>query len=149
MCRFSYLQRFQDDITNIFKQMAVQAVMDPEPVQLVANLAPAPVDVVWQNTYLSRTNRMTRAWSITLVIILLTVFWSLLLVPLAGLLNLQSICKVWPQLAISLDSHLISKSLVQTGLPTLLISLLNVLVPYLYNCTLDTITYLCSEPSNL
>ncbi|KAL9046590.1 MAG: hypothetical protein Q9214_000614, partial [Letrouitia sp. 1 TL-2023] len=47
-------------------QMAVQATVDPEPMQLLANPAPAPSDVVWQNTYLSRFSRIGRSWSITL-----------------------------------------------------------------------------------
>ena len=118
--------------------MAVQATMDPEPMKLLANVAPAPSDVVWQNTYLSRSSRMIRSWSITLVIAILTIFWSLLLVPLAGLLSLENIGKVWPQLADALSSHDISRSLVQQGLPTLLISLLGVAVPYLYYCTFSS-----------
>ncbi|KAL6716189.1 hypothetical protein ACLMJK_005755 [Lecanora helva] len=113
-------------------QMAIQATMDPEPMTLLAKPAPAPSDVVWQNTYISRTNRMLRAWSISLVIALLTIFWSLLLYPLAGLLSLENIGKVWPQLHDALDSHKIARSLVQQGLPTLIISLLTVAVPYLY-----------------
>ena len=118
------------------QQMAVQATMDPEPMTLLAKPSPTPSDVIWQNTYLSRSNRMLRAWFITTVIIVLTVFWSVLLVPLAGLLSLESIRKVWPQLADVLESHEIVSSLVRTGLPTLVISLLNVAVPYLYFCKL-------------
>ena len=114
--------------------MAVQATMDPEPMTLLAKPAPAPADVVWPNTYLPRSSRMLRAWSITSVIAILTVFWSLLLVPLAGLLSLENIHTVWPQLAEALESHELSRSLIQQGLPTLLISLLGVLVPYLYYC---------------
>lgn len=114
--------------------MAVQALMDPEPMKLLANLAPAPSDVNWENTYLSRSTRMFRAWSITLVIALLTIFWSLLLVPLAGLLSLENIGKVSPQLKDALASHQISRALIQTGLPTLLFSVLSVAVPYLYYC---------------
>lgn len=114
--------------------MAVQAIIDPTPMRLLAKPAPAPSDVVWQNTYLSRSNRMIRAWSITIIIIFLTVFWSVLLAPLAGLLSLSSIEKVWPQLADALRSHEFSRTLIQTVLPTLIISLLNVLVPYLYMC---------------
>ncbi len=118
--------------------MAVQATMDPEPMTLLAKPSPAPSDVLWQNTYLPRSNRMLRAWSITAVIAILTVFWSVLLVPLAGLLSLESIRKVWPQLADVLESHEIVSSLVRTGLPTLVISLLNVAVPYLYFCKSDS-----------
>ena len=113
-------------------------------MKLLANVAPAPSDVVWQNTYISRFSRMLRAWTITLVIAILTVFWSLLLVPLAGLLSLENIGKVWPQLADALSSHDISRSLVQQGLPTLLISLLSVAVPYLYYCMFRS--HKASEP---
>ncbi|KAG8525358.1 uncharacterized protein KY384_009002 [Bacidia gigantensis] len=113
-------------------QMAVQALMDPVPMQLVANVAPAPSDVVWENTYLSRSTRMSRAWLITLVIGVLTVFWSILLVPLAGLLSLQNIGRVSPSLEDWLNTHQTIRALVQTGLPTLLFSVLSVAVPYLY-----------------
>lgn len=108
--------------------------MDPEPMVLLATTAPAPSDVVWSNTYLSRSSRMSRAWSITAVILLLTIFWSILLVPVAGLLNSESIRTVWPQLADALDKHPIAKSLINSGLPTLIVSLLNLAVPYLYWC---------------
>ncbi|KAL8851836.1 MAG: hypothetical protein Q9221_003262 [Calogaya cf. arnoldii] len=113
-------------------QMAVQATMDPKPMQLLANPAPAPSDVIWQNTYLTRSSRITRAWSVTLIILILTVFWTALLVPIAGLVSIKSICSVWPQLAFALDSNPIGQSLVASGLPTALISLLTVLVPFLY-----------------
>ncbi|KAL8705724.1 MAG: hypothetical protein Q9201_001158 [Fulgogasparrea decipioides] len=113
-------------------QMAVQATVDPTPMQLLANPAPAPSDVVWQNTYLTRSSRITRAWSVTLIILILSVFWTALLVPIAGLVSLKSICSVWPQLAFTLDSNPISQSLVATGLPTVLVSLLTVSVPFLY-----------------
>ena len=121
--------------------MAVQAVMDPEPMKLVANPAPAPSDVVWTHTYLSRSTRMFRAWTITLIIAILTVFWSLLLVPLAGLLSLENIGKVSPQLRDALNSHQISRALIQTGVPTLIFSLLSVAVPYLYYCNPPILLY--------
>ena len=114
--------------------MAVQAVMDPEPMILLAKPAPAPSDVVWQNTYLSRYNRMFRAWSITLVIAVLSVFWSILLVPLAGLLTLENIGAVSKPLENLLRNHQTTRALIQTGLPTLVFSLLSVAVPYLYYC---------------
>ena len=115
--------------------MAVQAIIDPKPMVLLASLSPAPSDLIWRNTYLSRTNRMGRAWTITIVIGLLTVFWSALLVPLAGLLSLGSIRAVWPQLADVIESHELTKTFMTSVLPTLLVSLLNVAVPYLYYCT--------------
>ncbi|MCJ1474664.1 hypothetical protein MMC13_003324 [Lambiella insularis] len=113
-------------------QMAVQAIIDPEPMQLMVNTAPAPADVVWKNTYLSRSNRMTRAWAITAIVTLLTILWWFVLLAIAALLNMDSIRKVSPSLADALEQHKIGRALVQTGLPTLVISLLNVIAPYLY-----------------
>lgn len=119
--------------------MAVQAVLDSRPLQLLANSSPAPADVVWPNTYMPRSHRMWRAWSITAFILILTIFWSVVLVPIAGLIDLDRIHQVWPALADALDSHPLAKSLVQTQLPTLVVSLLNILVPYLYDCTYYTV----------
>jgi len=117
-------------------QMAIQAVLDPSPLRLLANSSPAPSDVVWTNTYLPRGKRMTRAWSITAFIGLLSVFWTFLLVPIAGALNVCAINEVFPGLATAIQDHPALKSLVNTQLPTLAITLLNVLVPFLYDCKL-------------
>ncbi|TAQ83945.1 hypothetical protein B7494_g7730 [Chlorociboria aeruginascens] len=114
-------------------QMATQALLDPSPMQLLANLAPAPSDIVWHNTYLPRSSRMIRSWTITIFILVLTIFWLIPVGALAGLVDLCSIRKVWPQLADLLERHDIIKALVQTGLPTLVVSLLNVAVPFLYD----------------
>ncbi|KAF2710475.1 DUF221-domain-containing protein [Pleomassaria siparia CBS 279.74] len=114
-------------------QMAIQAVLDPSPLQLLANSSPAPSDVVWSNTYLTRSKRMLWAWSITALIGLLTVFWTVLLVPIAGALNTCSIHEVFPGLADALDANNTLRSLVNTQLPTVAITLLNVVVPYLYD----------------
>jgi hypothetical protein len=114
-------------------QMAIQAILDPIPGQLLASPAPPPADVVWKNTYLSRNHRMIRSWSIMIFIGLLTVFWAAALAPLAGLLSIEVIDKVLPGLASALEKHEIIRSLVQTGLPTLLFSLLALAVPYLYD----------------
>lgn len=113
-------------------QMAVQALLDPSPMSLSTSLAPAPSDIVWRNTYQSRSTRMVRSWMITVFIIVLSIVWIFAVGPLAGLVNLCSIQKFMPQFAEFLDRHQILRSLVQTGLPTLVVSLLNVAVPYLY-----------------
>ncbi|RVX68889.1 hypothetical protein B0A52_07544 [Exophiala mesophila] len=114
-------------------QMAVQAILDPKPGQFIASLAPPPADIVWKNTYLSRNNRMMRSWSIMVLIGLLTIFWAAAVAPLAGLLSIEAIDKVLPGLAAALERHEIIRSLMQTGLTTLLFSLLSVSVPYFYD----------------
>ena len=77
---------------------------------------------------------MIRAWSITALIVVLTIFWSVVLVPIAGLIDMTRIRSVFPGLADALEAHPIAESLVQTQLPILITSLLNVLVPYFYWC---------------
>jgi hypothetical protein len=114
-------------------QMAVQAVLDSSPLQLIATPSPAPVDIAWENTYLPPNQKRLRTWTVTALIALLTIFWSVVLVPVAGLIDLDRIHKIWPQLADLLDHYPIAKSLVQTQAPTLIISLLNVAIPYFYS----------------
>ncbi|KIW72314.1 hypothetical protein PV04_00518 [Phialophora macrospora] len=114
-------------------QMAVQAILSPKPGELLASLAPPPADVIWKNTYLSRDVRMARSWSIMIFIGFLTILWAAIVAPLAGLLSIEVIDKVLPGLAQALEDHEIIRSLVQTGLPTLLFSLLALAVPYLYD----------------
>ncbi|KAJ6259871.1 hypothetical protein Dda_5515 [Drechslerella dactyloides] len=114
-------------------QMAVQALLDPNPLSLIANLAPAPHDINWQNTYISRGERIVRMWTITILIGLLTIFWLLPVGTLAGLLNIKSIRRVWPWLADALSSNKLIGSLVQNTLPTVVLTLLNVAVPYIYD----------------
>ena len=113
-------------------QMAIQAVLDPRPGELLARLAPAPSDVIWHNTYTSRTVRRSRAWIITVFITVLSIVWLIPVASLASLLSLCTIQKWAPSLAKTLSQHDITKALVQTGLPTAVVSLLNVAVPYLY-----------------
>ncbi|KAF1920159.1 hypothetical protein BDU57DRAFT_552622 [Ampelomyces quisqualis] len=114
-------------------QMAIQAVLDPSPLQLLANTSPAPSDVVWTNTYLSRNQRVTRSWMITIAIGVLSVFWTFLLVPIAGALNICSIHEFFPGFANALDSHDVLRSLVNTQLPTFALTLMTLIVPFLYD----------------
>ncbi|KAK7733669.1 hypothetical protein SLS53_008136 [Cytospora paraplurivora] len=114
-------------------QMATQALIDPRPGQLLTKQAPAPSDVVWRNTYSSRNSRRLKAWAITVFISILSVLWLIPVATIAGLLSLCTIGKVFPDLASFLDEHEIFKALVQTGLPTAVVSLLNVAVPFFYD----------------
>ena len=115
-------------------QMAVQAILDPRPGQLLATLAPPPADVIWANTYLSRYHRMFRSWSIMVFIGLLTIFWAVLLVPLAVSINPATLGKIFPGLESFLEQHKVIQSLLTTGMPTAVVSLLGIAAPYLYAC---------------
>ena len=117
-------------------QMAVQALLDPSPQEFLAKPSPPPADVVWRNTYLPRTSRMARAWTVTAIVALLTIFWSAVLTLIASTLNLETIEKVWPQLGRALESSDIASSFIRTQLPSLLVSILLAVAPYLYDCRL-------------
>jgi hypothetical protein len=119
-------------------QMAVQAVLDSSPLQLIATPSPAPVDIEWRNTYMPKRQYLFRFWSITALIFVLTLFWPIVLVPLATVIDLERIKAIWPKLAEFLGAHPFGKSLVQTQLPTLIISGLNVAVPYFYSCKITS-----------
>ncbi|KAK4044346.1 hypothetical protein C8A01DRAFT_31399 [Parachaetomium inaequale] len=114
-------------------QMAIQAVIDPHPGRLLTKPAPAPSDVVWKNTYAPRLSRRMRSWAVTTFVAILSVVW---LVPVAFLVSVLSICTIndfFPSFSKWLAEHEIARTQVQTGLPTLVISLLNIAVPYLYD----------------
>ncbi|KAI9158176.1 Calcium permeable stress-gated cation channel 1 [Paramyrothecium foliicola] len=114
-------------------QMFIQARIDPRPGRLLTKAAPSPPDLVWKNTYALRGIRRLKSWGITVFITVLTVLWIFPTIFLASFLNICAIDKAAPSFADWLGEHPTIKSLVQTGLPTLFVSLLNVAVPYLYD----------------
>ncbi|KAH8123677.1 hypothetical protein FP744_10005796 [Trichoderma asperellum] len=113
-------------------QLIVQARIDPRPGRFLTKAAPSPSDIVWKNTYEPRGVRRIKAWMITLFITILTLVWIFPTAFLASWLSICTIQKVLPSFSVWLKDHAIIHSLFQNGLPTLVVSLLNVAVPYLY-----------------
>ncbi|KAL2170787.1 hypothetical protein VTG60DRAFT_4442 [Thermothelomyces hinnuleus] len=114
-------------------QMAIQALIDPHPGRLLTKPAPAPSDVVWKNTYAPRFIRRIRSWAVTIFVAILTVVWLVPVFFLASVLSICTIDKFFPSFSEWLKEHEIARTQVQTGLPTLVVSLLNIAVPYLYD----------------
>ncbi|KAL2154574.1 hypothetical protein VTH82DRAFT_3250 [Thermothelomyces myriococcoides] len=114
-------------------QMAIQALIDPHPGRMLTKPAPAPSDVVWKNTYCPRFIRQIRSWSVTIFVCILTVVWLVPVFFLASVLSICTIDKFFPSFSDWLKEHEIARTQVQTGLPTLVVSLLNIAVPYLYD----------------
>ncbi|KAG9258867.1 cefP protein [Emericellopsis atlantica] len=114
-------------------QMVIQARIDPRPGSLLTKATPAPSDLVWKNTYAMRGIRRLKSWSITTFICILTILWIFPTVFLASLLSFCTVEKTAPAFAAWLKDHPIMYSLLQNGVPTLVVSLLNVAVPYLYD----------------
>lgn len=119
--------------TTAAAQVAIQAVLDPRFATLLAYQAPSPASIVWRNTYMSRLSRVSRSWSISAFVTILSVVWLVPVTGLAALLNIEDIRKISPPLADVLEGNEIIKSLVQGFLPTLALTLLNVAVPYFYD----------------
>lgn len=114
-------------------QMVIQARIDPRPGSLLTKLTPAPSDLVWKNTYALRGIRRMKSWAITIFITFLTLIWIFPTVFLASLLSICTLRKIAPNFEGWLQGHSIIYSLFQNGAPTLVVSLLNVAVPYLYD----------------
>ncbi|OAA55756.1 hypothetical protein ISF_07861 [Cordyceps fumosorosea ARSEF 2679] len=114
-------------------QMLIQAEIDPRPGQFLTKATPSPSDMIWKNTYAPRGVRRLKAWAITLFITILTLVWIFPTAFLASWLSICTIRNVMPAFATWLEDHEIIKSLIQTGGPTLVVSLLNIAVPYLYD----------------
>ncbi|KAJ2955075.1 hypothetical protein NQ176_g11427 [Zarea fungicola] len=114
-------------------QMLIQAEIDPRPGKFLTKETPSPSDMVWKNTYAARGIRRLKSWAITLSITFLTLLWIFPTVFLASWLSICTIHKVMPEFAEWLENHEILKSLIQTGGPTLVVSLLNIAVPYVYD----------------
>ncbi|PNY23223.1 Calcium permeable stress-gated cation channel 1 [Tolypocladium capitatum] len=114
-------------------QMVIQARIDPRPGRLLTKSAPSPSDLVWRNTYALRGVRRFKSWAITLFITFLTLIWIFPTAILASWLSICTIKRVMPSFYTWLSDHPIILSLLQNGAPTLVVSLLNVAVPYLYD----------------
>jgi calcium permeable stress-gated cation channel len=114
-------------------QMVIQARIDPRPGRLLTKLTPAPSDIVWKNTYAHRGIRRLKSWAITLFITFLTLVWIFPTALLASYMSFCTVEAVLPDFANWLKENSIAYSLLQNGLPTLVVSLLNVAVPYLYD----------------
>ncbi|KAK1659962.1 hypothetical protein BDP55DRAFT_732829 [Colletotrichum godetiae] len=113
-------------------QMAIQARIDPRPGQLLTKPAPAPSDVMWPNTYAPRGIRRIRSWIITIFVAVLSVLWLAVVASIASLLSVCNFQTWFPGIVGFFDQYPTLRALIETGLPTLLVSLLNVAVPYLY-----------------
>ncbi|POR38094.1 Calcium permeable stress-gated cation channel 1 [Tolypocladium paradoxum] len=114
-------------------QMVIQARIDPRPGRLLTKSTPSPSDLVWKNTYALRGVRRLKSWAITLFITFLTLIWIFPTAILASWLSICTIKRVLPSFYTWLSDHPLILSLFQNGAPTLVVSLLNVAVPYLYD----------------
>jgi hypothetical protein len=114
-------------------QMAAQAILDPSPEVLLAEPSPAPQDVVWRNTYMTKWHRLTRSWLVSTFIILLTVPWLIPIGAISTLIDAAVIRQISKSLADAVENNDSIRYIVTVGIPTLIVTILNVSVPYLYD----------------
>lgn len=117
-----------DSVTDA--QMAAQAVFSPKVFELITELAPAPLDVNWNNLLLNNKTVFLRKNIIEFIII---VFSCLLIIPIryiTSLLNVNSIRKMWKEFGDYLIKHDKVRTIVTGLLPTYLFSLINSVLPY-------------------
>lgn len=111
-------------------QMAAQAVFSPKVFELITELAPAPLDVNWNNLLLDNKTVFIRKNVIEVIII---VFSCLLIIPIryiTSLLNVNSIRKIWKEFGDYLINHDKVRTVVTGLLPTYLFSIINTILPY-------------------
>lgn len=119
-----------DSVANA--QMAAQAVLDPRVHYFITRLAPAPHDVRWDNVCLSRRERLTKVYSVTVFIGISSIFLIIPVSYLATLLNMKTISKFWPSLGNILEDNKWAENIVTGLLPTYLFTLMNIIIPYFY-----------------
>lgn len=99
----------------------------------MAHLAPAPNDIVWQNTYTSKRERMIRGWTITIISGLVSLLWATPIGALSGFLDPDYLAKVLPGVAEFFNSKSLAAALVQGFLPTLMYTIFNGLAPFIFD----------------
>lgn len=117
-----------DSVTDA--QMAAQAVFSPKVFELITELAPAPLDINWNNLLLNNKTVFLRKNIIEFIII---VFSCLLIIPIryiTSLLNVNSIRKISKEFGDYLIKHDKVRTVVTGLLPTYLFSLINTVLPY-------------------
>ncbi|KAG8861325.1 hypothetical protein FRC20_011487 [Serendipita sp. 405] len=112
-------------------QIAAQVVHAPHQAQCKTVLAPEPRDVVWANMTFSPRSRQMREITVFLFMVALFFFWAVPVTTLAGFLSYKEIKKTLPWLAKLIDKNATIQAIVQTSLPSVAMTLLNALLPFL------------------
>lgn len=117
-----------DSVTDA--QMAAQAVFSPKVFELITELAPAPLDIDWNNLLLDNKALFLRKNVIEFIIIMFSI---LLIIPIryiTSLLNVNAIRRMWKEFGDYLIKHEKVRTVVTGLLPTYLFSIINTILPY-------------------
>ncbi|KAF8139509.1 hypothetical protein K438DRAFT_1911418 [Mycena galopus ATCC 62051] len=106
------------------------AVHPDNPLQCLVTMAPAYQDLDWIRVMKSSYNgEFVKDWVVNMGVWAFTVFWLFPVSLLVGLVSIQNISLFLPKLSAYLDKHQWEEDLIQSFLPTLLVSLLALCIP--------------------
>lgn len=123
--------------THRAAQIACQSIVTPEPFSCIVSMAPEPRSVLWTSLGCSHyALEMRKFWS-TVAMGATTFLWLVPFLPVAALINIDSLKVYWPSLEIVTQENPLMKSLFQV-LPILLLQSIMSILPMF----LDVITRL-------
>lgn len=100
------------------------------PVSCVVQMAPSFEDLDWTRIMKSTFKaEFIKDWVVNVGVWAFTLLWLFPVSLFVGLVSIQNISAYWPNLADYLDNHPWEEELLQSFLPTVLVSLLAVLIP--------------------
>jgi calcium permeable stress-gated cation channel len=111
----------------------------PNPSQILTYSAPEPRDIVWSNMAPSNAAIRTRDILVLATMGLLFFFWFFPITALASLLSYKEIKKAMPWLGRLIDSNDQVRAIVQNSLPSLVMIILNALLPFI----LEGMKFIC------
>lgn len=117
-----------DSVTDA--QMAAQAVFSPKVFELTTSLAPAPLDVIWENLCLNKSTVLIKRNVIEVIIIAFSILLIIPIRSITALLNVNSIRKMWKEFGDYLMKNSTASAIVTGLLPTYLFTIINVILPY-------------------
>ncbi|KIJ64508.1 hypothetical protein HYDPIDRAFT_90493 [Hydnomerulius pinastri MD-312] len=106
------------------------AVHPDNPLACLVTMAPQYEDIDWTRVMKSTFRaEIIKDWVINIGVWGFTIFWLFPVSLFVGLVSIQSIASFWPSLYDYLSRHPWQEEIIQSFIPTLLVSLLTILIP--------------------
>ncbi|ORX91417.1 DUF221-domain-containing protein, partial [Basidiobolus meristosporus CBS 931.73] len=113
-------------------QLCAQSIASSSPHQCVTKLAPEPRDILWENHTRSNNNKFIRRVIVNISIWALTILWLFPSTYFLSLASYEKLSEKVPYLAIVVSNTPWVKSLIQTVLPSILMSTFMVAMPNIF-----------------
>ncbi|CAG8434402.1 1370_t:CDS:10 [Diversispora eburnea] len=107
------------------------------PFKCTTVLAPGPRDVYWHNLSIRQREMLTRSIIVNISIVLIVFFWSIPILYVSTLLDMDTLEKVFPWLKRLAEQNEILQAFIQGTLPTLAVTIFFEIVPKIMKCGLQ------------